>query len=268
MPFLDLTRDDHAYFFGFFQTDGHLSEDSRNRGKATIEVGSVDAAVLREFSQLFPDVNSFITERTRPTNFSTSHTATTWRVHARAFREELIELGVPIGKKSTLVAPPAPPFDERGYLRGIVDGDGSVGFTGTGKPFISFVSASPALAAFFCDQVLAVTGARRTAKPNTRDSIYAPMIAMDPAATMAAWLYPPGCLALERKRAAALAVAAWRRPDGMRARPAIKRPWTAGEDAVVLAMPIRAAAQQINRTETAVNMRRWRLRQFLKVKGE
>lgn len=259
MPHIDLTRDDHAYFFGFFQTDGHLAAGTRNRGRASIELSAKDVELLHAFRRLFTEVHSSITTRTRATNFAASSASATWRVYAHSFRSELVALGVPTGRKSSTVAPPTVPFDARGYLRGIIDGDGSVGFTRTGSPFISLVSASQALAEFFCAQVLAVTGAIRVAKPNARDGVYAPMIASDPAAALAAWLYPDDCIALPRKLAAARDVARWERPAGMRARPESKRRWTPEEDAIALSMPIREAAARLGRSERSVNMRRWRL---------
>jgi hypothetical protein len=144
-------------------------------------------------------------------------------------------------------------------MRGLVDGDGSVGFTGTGSPFVSFVTRSTALSEFFCQQLQAVTGARRSANRNARDGVYNLLVTNDPAATLAGWLYPERCLALERKRAHATKVAAWRRPAGMRARPTSWRAWTPAEDTVVLNNTIRAAAEILNRTNRSVNMRRWRL---------
>ena len=51
----------------------------------------------------------------------------------------------------------APPREcglvSRAYLRGVLDGDGSVGFTRTGAPFVSLVTASEPMARFFEDQV-------------------------------------------------------------------------------------------------------------------
>jgi hypothetical protein len=259
--YLDLTRDDHAYFFGFFQTDGYLGRGPGRKGKAQIEIASRDAATLVAFAPLFPGLRSSIRYRTRNTNFADNYESATWSAGSLEFREELASLGIPVGRKSSTVAPPAVDFDARGYLRGLIDGDGSVGFTSAGRPFVSFVSASRELAQFFCTQVEAVTGARRTPGPNQRDNIYAPMVMSDPAARLASWLYPLGCLSLERKAEAGRAVAAWQRPAGMRARPTHgKRIWTAEDDAVVLASTIRDAALQLNRSENAVNMRRWRLR--------
>lgn len=267
MPHLDLTRADHAYFFGFFQTDGHLYSGPGQKGAASIEVSAIDEPVLHAFSALFPTIYCPVTRRTRRTNFSEDHRGATWRARALSFRRELAALGIPAGKKSGIVAPPSVPYDVCGYLRGIVERDGSVGFTSTGQPFVSFVTASRALAEFFCEQLTARTGAVRLVKPNTRDGVYAPMVTYEPAVEMAAWLYPQGCLALDRKRAAAARVAAWTRPASMRAR-ATRRAWTSDEDIVVLAETIGGAAAQLGRSESAVSMRRWRLRQDLFVKPE
>ncbi|PZF81569.1 LAGLIDADG family homing endonuclease [Jiangella anatolica] len=261
MSHLDLTRDEHAYFFGFFQTDGHLSAGPGGKGRAAIEVSARDIDTLYAFSELFPDVPSSVTERSRATNFSRLHRSATWSAQVRSFREELIACGVPVGRKSDALRPPTVPFDPRGYLRGLIDGDGSVGFTGAGRPFISLTTASEAIAAYFCGQVLSVTGARRTPGRNRRDQVFGPMVASDPAATLAAWLYPAGCLALARKAAAAEAVAAWRRPAAMRARALSRRAWTPEEDEVVRSRTIKEAAEQLGRTEQSVNLRRWRLRQ-------
>lgn len=39
---IDLTNPDFAYMFGFIQTDGHLSKNSRNRGCMQIELQVAD----------------------------------------------------------------------------------------------------------------------------------------------------------------------------------------------------------------------------------
>ena len=86
------------------------------------------------------------------------------------------------------------------------------------------------------------------------------MIASDPAAIFARWLYQDACIALARKRVVALEVAAWERPASMRARSTPKR-WTAEEDAIVLQASQGEAALLLGRTVRSVNLRRWRLRQ-------
>lgn len=259
MPHLDLERPEHAYFFGFAQTDGSLSAGVGQKGRLSIELSERDDAILHSFVTLF-DVYSRVSYRQRVTNFG-AHRSAIWALCDLTFRRELLALGFPAGRKSGTVAPPTVAFSSRDYLRGLIDGDGSVGFTRTGRPFVGFVTASQPLADFFCAQALAISGARRAARRNTRDGVYNLMVAADPAATLASWLYPPGCLALARKRAAAESVAAWTRPPGMRARPAAAvRPWTPAEDAQVFSGPVRDVATRLARSERAVSMRRVRLR--------
>ncbi|WP_336031127.1 LAGLIDADG family homing endonuclease [Geodermatophilus sp. FMUSA9-8] len=267
MPHLDLTDPAHAYFFGFAQTDGSLYAGTGQKGRLMIELAVQDEAVLHEFAGLFP-VHSRVSRRVRTTNFG-PHRSAVWTLCDLSVRRELVGLGLPAGPKSALVAPPTVPFSTRDYLRGLVDGDGSVGFTRTGRPFLSFVTASQPLADFFCAQVRAVTGLERTVRRNTRDGVYNPMVASDGAAALASWLYPPGCLALERKRAAAALVAAWTRPPGMRARPvAGARRWTPDEDVEVMVGTVREAAGRLGRTEKAVALRRFRLRRAVSAAGD
>lgn len=261
MPIIDLTREDHSYFIGLFQTDGHLESGKGQKGKATIELAGVDIDLLMRLPQLFEGVRSSVSTRTRTTNFSSDYTSATWRICNLAFRRELESCGVPAGRKSNHVAPPAGLFHQRGYFRGLLDGDGSVGFTRTGMPFVGFVTASSCLADYFCSTTRTITGVVRTAKRNNRDGVFSLMVASEPAVQLADWAYPPGCFALDRKRLAAASVAAWVRPPNMRARPLLgKRAWAAEEDAVVVSTNVKEAARLLGRTESAVTIRRWRLR--------
>jgi hypothetical protein len=254
-------RPDHAYFFGFAQTDGSHYAGTGQRGRLSIELSQRDEAVLHAFVSLF-SIYSRVSYRERTTNFGL-HRAAVWTVCDLAFRRELAELGLPTGRKSATVAPPLTRFSNQDYLRGLIDGDGSIGFTRTGRPFVGFVTASQPLAEYFCAQGLSVAGAYRTPNRNTRDHIYNLMVAGDPAASLAAWLYPDGCLALERKREAAALVSAWTRPSGMRARPvAGARRWTAEEDADVFTGSIRESAARLGRSEKSVGIRRSRLRKL------
>ncbi|MEU6971349.1 LAGLIDADG family homing endonuclease [Kitasatospora aureofaciens] len=144
MTFFDLERPEHAYMFAFLQADGHLTEQSRNRGRLSVELSARDAPILEEFERLCP-FNSTISHRTRTTNFKEDHTSVMWTVCAREFREELQALGLPVGRKSEIIAPPRVPFSERDYLRGLIDADGSVGRTSQDLPFVSLTTKSDAL---------------------------------------------------------------------------------------------------------------------------
>jgi hypothetical protein len=256
---MDLTIPEYAYMFGFLQADGHLQRGAGQKGKLTVELNARDADVLSEFQRLTPYYSSIRT-RERSTNFSETHSSATWSLCSLEARTKLSELGLPYGRKSTTVAPPVLDFSSRDYLRGVIDADGSVGFTGRGFPFISLTTASTAMASYICGYAREVTGAERIPKRNSRDGIYNVVYTMEVAQRLAADLYYPGCLCLERKRAAAASLAAWVRPAGMRSA-YTKRRWTDHEDRILLKFNSpTAAATALGRTVQSCNLRLWRLR--------
>ncbi|WP_432119134.1 hypothetical protein [Streptomyces sp. bgisy032] len=256
---MDLTVPEYAYMFGFLQADGHLQRGAGQKGKLTVELNARDVDVLREFQKLTPYYSSIRT-RERSTNFAETHSSATWSLCSLEARTKLSELGLPYGRKSRTVAPPGLDFSSRDYLRGVIDADGSVGFTGKGFPFISLTTASTAMASYICGYAREATGAERIPKRNSRDGIYNVLYTMEVAQRLAADLYYPGCLCLERKRTAAASLTAWVRPAGMRSAYA-KRRWTDHEDRILLQLKSpTAAATALGRTVQSCNLRLWRLR--------
>ncbi|MFB7588512.1 LAGLIDADG family homing endonuclease [Streptomyces sp. NPDC056169] len=256
--FMDLEDPNYAYMFGFLQADGHMAAGTRLRGSLTVELNARDIQILREFQDLTP-YNTSITERTRSTNFSESHHSATWTLCALEARTTLNQLGLPYGKKSKKITPPRVPFSRRDYLRGVIDADGSVGFTGQGLPFVSLTTSSTAVGAYLCHYAKKVTGAERRIKRNTRDGVYNILYTKEAAIRLAEHLYFPGCLALERKRSAAAALASWVRPPGMKVRPP-RKPWTAEADRILLTAPtLSQAAAELGRSQSSCKVRRWRL---------
>ncbi len=258
MSKFDLSDAACAYVFGFMQADGHHYAGRGQKGNIAVEIKAGDAQILYDMQRVLPWPAS-VSFRHRSTNFAAEYDSAVLSLSGLEGRTRLLQLGLPTGRKSAVIAPPSEPFSHSDYLRGLFDADGSVGFAVNGMPFLSIVSASPAIAEFTCAEILRVTGVARSARPNKRDAVMNIMIASDPATIFARWLYADACIALDRKRAAALAVAAWERPAGMRARSAPKR-WTVAEDELILTMSVRAAALALGRTERSVNIRRWRLR--------
>ncbi len=255
----DLSDPASAYVFGFVQADGSHYAGRGRKGRISVEIKADDAELLQDMQQAIPWRTS-ITFRVRTTNFSSAAFKTAvLNLSILEGRARFLELGLPVGRKSAIIAPPAEPFSHSDYLRGIIDADGSVGFTAKGWPFISLVTASPAIAGFTCAEIFGITGAARTVRPNARDGVMNIMIASDPAAMFARWLYEDACIAMKRKRKAALTVADWKRPEGMRARSNHKR-WTPAEDAVVMRASPEDASRMLGRTEKSVHMRRWRLK--------
>ncbi|MBK6013496.1 LAGLIDADG family homing endonuclease [Streptomyces sp. MBT53] len=256
---MDLTVPEYAYMFGFLQADRHLSQQSRQRGRLTVEVNARNIDLLREFQKLTP-YNSSITERRRSTNFAESHHTATWRLCSLEARTKVNELGLPYGRKSKTIVPPHGEFSRRDYLRGLIDADGSVGHTSEGFPFVSLTTASTAIAHWVRQYAKDVTGIERNVKRNARDSIYNALYVKEPGQSLAAHLYYPDCLSLERKRAAAQSIATWLRPSGMRAAYTARR-WEEWEDRVLLELNSPStAAEKLGRTAQSCNLRSWRLR--------
>ena len=256
---MDLTVPEYAYMFGFLQADGHLQQGVGQKGKLSVEINVRDIDLLREFQKLTP-YNSSITERTRSTNFAKAHHSATWTLCSLEARTKLNELGLPYGRKSKSITPPHVAFSHRDYLRGIIDADGSVGYTSKGLPFVSLTTASTEIGSYLCFYAGKITGVERAIKRNTRDGIYNILYWTEAAQALSAHLYYPGCLSLNRKQAAANSLADWVRPADMRVAPDRRR-WTAHEDQVLLELNNdSAAATALNRTEKSCYIRLWRLR--------
>lgn len=257
--FMDLQDPRYAYMFGFLQADGHLSQSTRDRGRLAVEINVRDVHILHEFKELTPYYSS-ITERVRSTNFSTrSHTAI-WAVSSLEARSIINSLGIPYGKKSRTIKPPRVDFSRPDYLRGIIDADGSLGWTAQGFPFLALTSASTAIAAYLCHYTKKITGTERTITRTKRDDVYNICYYKETAQQLAAHLYYPGCLALEHKRANADSIAGWVRPPDMKVCPPRHR-WTVPEDLRLLEIGDPAvAADELGRSESACRQRLWRLR--------
>lgn len=259
---LDLERPEHAYLLGFLMGDGHLAEGPGRKGRLQVELSAVDTDHLHALAALLP--GSVVSGRRRTTNFSEQHVSGVLSCCRADVRSALKAAGLPAGRKDAVIAPPTAPYSERDFARGLIDADGSLGFTAAGRPFLSLVTTSPAIATWWCKVLLRETGAERSHAPNARDGARNVMVVSDPAARAAGWLYRDGDLALARKARRAREVREWVRPDGMRRR-ATPRVWTAQDDAVVLNASGTQAekARLLGRTERSVNMRAWRLRQGL-----
>ncbi|MFG2637709.1 LAGLIDADG family homing endonuclease [Streptomyces sp. NPDC048362] len=256
---MDLAVPEYAYMFGFLQADGHLARGTGRKGRLSVEISARDIELLRSFQELTPYYSS-VTERTRSTNFSDIHTSAIWTLCSLDARTKIYELGLPYGRKSRSIAPPDIRFSRRDYLRGLIDADGSVGYTSKGVPFVALTSASSAIAFCLRDYARDVTRAERILNRSTRDGVYNVLYTMEVAQRLAADLYYPNCLALGRKRAAAESLATWGRPPGMRSAHTRRR-WTEDEDRILLSLSSStAAAEVLGRTNQSCDLRLWRLR--------
>ncbi len=157
---------DDSYIVGLLQTDGHLHE-YKGKGKLSIELSEKDADIIYRIAPMINSTYS-ITKRVRTTNFKENYVSVLLTVCTINVRKKYKEYGLPVGKKSNIIAPPEIPYFETDYYRGIIDGDGSVGITSTNKPFISLFTKSRILIESYKQFVLKITGIERNVSVNKR----------------------------------------------------------------------------------------------------
>ena len=258
MEYINLKIPEHSYFFGFAQTDGNLDKLSRNRGHLAIEIKEKDRDILESFQKLFLLVYSSIGIRIRDTNFKKNHKSCTLTICDKRFRDEINKLGIPYGKKPEIISTPRSNFCERDYIRGLVDGDGSVGLTEKRFPFISLTMKSEKLKEYFLIVIERITGEKKKLCRNKRDDIYNIMLNREKAQKFIRYLYYPGCLALKRKLTEAKIALKWKRPKTMKR--IFQRFWEPQEDKYVLNHLLEENCNYLKRTGRSIKMRLWRLK--------
>ncbi len=257
---INLDNPHYAYLFAFIQTDGHLYNNTRNRGKLSIEVSKKDEQILWAFKNLIP-FNSSVVERVRRTNFSPNYTSVIWRVYDKRFRDNLELLGLPNGNKSELIKPPSCNYSKKDYFRGLVDGDGSLGLTSKGFPFLSLVTSSSYIAIEYLQLIKEITGKAKTSNKNTRDSVYNIVVYKEDAQLLAGYLYYDGCLALPRKLINASQVLSWKRPPEMK-RVNNRKRWSPEEDEFITTNSVECSMKVLGRSRSSIELRLWRLKKL------
>lgn len=245
-----------CYMIGFFHADGSLSAYSRNRGKFEIELSRKDRKILKKFQRMIP-CHSRYRERTRDTNFKNTYRSAILTVNDLHFRNFLKSVGCPVGRKDLIIAPPNPLPYPISYFRGYADGNGSVGFTETGTPFLSVTTNSDAIKDFVLSFLFKRFGLRKKVSRNTRDNIYNIMVTRENAVALSRLLYLRGGLCLSRKKKAAKEIQNWKNPFPK----ANRRTWFSDEDEIVLKFSVEKAAKKLKRSERSIKMRHWRLNQ-------
>ena len=255
---LTLENPFYAYLFGLIQTDGHLYQNSRNRGRLSIELDKRDEELLFELQNRLP-FHSKITVRTRNTNFSSEYVSVVWSVFDKRFRDFLIKNGLPNGRKSKIISIPVEKFSRIDYFRGLIDGDGSLGLTAQGFPFLSFITASPTIAGEYLSFLESITKKEKTSTANVRDNVFNIAVYKEDAQKVGRILYYENCLALPRKIEKAKAVLSWQRPTAMK-KVEGRKFWKTFEDDFILNHSIEEAFEKLDRSRNSIEMRLWRLK--------
>ena len=256
---------DTSYLIGLFQTDGNIYETTRNRGKATIELSVKDEDIIEKIKNLIP-YNYNITKRTRTVSIGKydyiDKEYVAIKIYDINFRKFLIDSGVPSGKKSSIIGAPLhlENLSIRDYVRGLYDGDGSLGLTGKNIPYVSFVTASGDLANFLFEYISTVTGSPiKNNNLNKRDNIYNIVITKEDAIKFCEEIYYDGCLCMNRKKDKSEIVKNWIRPLDMKKIDFERRKWSHLEDEYILNNDIHSSIKKLNRTEKSIKMRKIRL---------
>ena len=213
---IDLTIPTHSYIYGLFLADVYLTEGSRNRGKLGIELKAQDSKILYKIKKELSIYNSTIHKRTRNTNFKENYESVSLTFFNKELRDEFKKLGFPSGKKSFIIN--TPKEININFWRGFFDGDGSLGITSNGFPFLSLITASDNIAYKWIDLLYGITGKQKTTKRNKRDNVYNIAVYKEDAQQVSEYLYKNASLYLPRKYKKYKEVMLWERPDTMKKR--------------------------------------------------
>ena len=251
-----------AYFIGFIQTDGSMA-----RKYVQSEINERDSSIFKQFQKEF---GGRISCRTKFCKFPKkdkiyeSHLSR-WRLGSVAFVEDLNKLGMSLGTKHKKVIPIKMPKKlERHYIRGLIDGDGSLGFSSGQLPFVGFTTASTMMRDYISDVVLRFN---IQSKPNRnqRDEIYNLRLVNENAVKFVIFLYVNSSIYLPRKKAIAKKIVKWTRPP--KAKYGKAHRWTQKEIDIVKTMECNIASiissNKIKRSNEAIMAKCYQIRRMI-----
>lgn len=264
MFMLCITPENYSYLIGFIQGDGHLSTQSRNRGKITIELAARDIDILDKIEKLLSEQQIYVARytRTRDTNFSKENKSVSLSVFNREFRKHISNY-IPYGKKSKTVRPPIniPNFKKYDYIRGITDADGSLGITSFNRPFWSLCTSSEYIKSFLLKEIENYLGIIKHINKTKRDNVYNITLFDEAAVTFVSLLYKNSTIFLNRKYNKYLDIQNWVRTTPKRK--GCPKIWLEYEDKLILnnTISFKDKCKILNRTKSSIKTRQWRLRQ-------
>lgn len=246
-----------SYIFGLLLADGNLYRSPNgNKGRVSLEISRRDEDIVDALVEHIK--GSSKRHRKRDTNFKNDVTTVTFTQSQKWFRDWLIECGYPIDHKAANMSCPNTVYIERDFWRGIIDADGSLGFTGQKFPFISLTITSDSLYDAYISYLAHVCGIRKRVNRNTRDNIYNVMVTRHDAKVLATVLYSDAQLAINRKQSLANEIACW---DDKQLAPQRRRTaWLASEDAYIISHSLENSMRTLQRTESSIKTRLWRLK--------
>src|ERR1035437_6601775 len=202
-----------AYWLGFLQTDGTLRHKSMS-----IEIAERDKHILEAFKT---HIGGTITSRTRNIKIINKagksydykkYVLFRWQLCSVDLVKQINKIGIPCGKKSDILKPLSVPKKlEQHYIRGLIDGDGSICISGNNIPIIGVVVSSEDMKNYFC-QWFKSLGIETNPKRNKRDNIYNIAVRIENAQKVCGILYGDCNYSLIRKLEIAQKIIQWKRP--------------------------------------------------------
>ena len=191
---------------------------TRNRGKVSLEVSERDKDIVEKLCSLYPESHMRI--RTRSTNFSDNYTSYSFVNGMISFRTWLIDSGYPKKDKTILASTPTIEYSEIDFWRGVIDGDGSLGYTKDNVPFLSLITKSENLKEQYLKFLDSKMGIKKSIKRNSRDGVYNICIFSEAAMDLSKllYIYKTPELYIDRKYRSAEKIQNW-----IRTKP--ERPW-------------------------------------------
>lgn len=251
---MNLENDFDSYLYGFIATDGSISLNTRNRGKVTIEISYRDKDLIEKIHEDFKLKHSIRT-RVRDTNFAKEYKSIMFSCHLKEYRDFLFENGMPKEDKTNQVTVPSKPYNKFAFWRGVIDGDGSIGYTATNEPFVSLVTKSEELKNEFLKLIEEELDIIKVINRNKRDDIYNITIKNEEAIKLANLLYKDAKIYLDRKYENAVDFKNWKRTK----KKINKQTWTAKEEKYILEHSLEDSIKNLNRTKGAIKCKLYKL---------
>ena len=207
---MDLTKENDAYIYGLLLADGHLGEQSRNRGRIEMELKISDISILNMIREFFSEYNCKIRTRCRNTNFKNNSESCTITFHSLELRNILKSFGFPVGKKCDIANTPKSNYNKKSFWRGYLDGNGSFSFSKTNIPLVSLGTKSEFIKNEYISLLKDVTGEIKNINRNKRDNFYNIISYRENALKMINFLdYKNAELFIKRKKESALNLLTW-----------------------------------------------------------
>lgn len=251
------------YLIGLLQTDGHLRKLSRNRGSLSIELKYEDKEILEKIGENI-DFNYKITERTRNTNFKNNYRSIILTIYDKGFRDWAQNCGIPYGKKDDIVKPFVCTEDEYvfDYIRGLIDGDGSLGVTSKKRPFINLTTNSEWIKDFWIDFIQQYSSRRiQKANKTKRDNSYQITVFDEDAQTLVSRIYYDGCIGIKRKKDKSNEVKSWVRSSEVKKINFKRHAWNDKDDKIIKNNDLKTCLDLMPyRTASSIKTRKWKLK--------